>query len=190
MAEAAAVAGVASVASLAMSSGSDFVKGSAAASAGDARAAADIAQGEGTQAADQFQAQRAEQAAEFGKAQASLTDTTMRENMNSTLGNIMAIRAAANIDPSSPTTAAVLDRNEAIADRQRTASVLSINAQNADDLATAAYLKQAGDFAVRTAQMSAGADQAAGQATEMADFLSGGSKLFGGLTSAFKPSGG
>jgi hypothetical protein len=51
-----------------------------------------------------MQAERAERAAQFGKLQATLADTTMRENLNTTLSNIDVIRAAAKIDPTSPTT--------------------------------------------------------------------------------------
>src|SRR5438093_1112218 len=53
-----------------------------------------------------MQADRASRAAEFGKLQASLTDTVLRENLNVTLGNIDVMRAAAHVDPTSPTTAA------------------------------------------------------------------------------------
>jgi hypothetical protein len=81
--------------------------------------ASDVTQGSATQAADDFKADRAQRAAEFGQVQATLTDVTMRENLNTTLGNIETIRAAAGIDPTSPTTAALLDRSEQLSDRQR-----------------------------------------------------------------------
>lgn len=140
MAEAAAVAGVASIASLGMKAGSDVMQGSA------------------TQAADNFKADQAERAAAFGEVQANLTDATMRENMNTTLGNIEAIRAAGNIDPNSPTTAAILDKNTDIANRQRNAAVGSIKAQVAEDRASADYLRKAGDFAVEQSYLQAGTD--------------------------------
>ena len=75
MAEAAIGAGVASVAGLALSAGSSVMKG------------------EGEQAAANFKAAQAERAADFGRMQASLTDTDYRERLNTTLANIEVIRA-------------------------------------------------------------------------------------------------
>jgi hypothetical protein len=136
----AAAAGGASVASLALTVAGDITKGNA------------------TKAANDFQADHAQRAAEFGQMQATLTDTTMRENLNTTLGNIEAVRAAANIDPTSPTTAALMDRSEQLSDRQRMAAVGSIKAQAAEDLASADYLRKAGDFAVTQSYLSAATD--------------------------------
>lgn len=120
-------------------------------------AAGTISKGQGVQAADEMQAAKAEQAAEFGKLQAGLTDTVMRENLNTTLGNISVIRAAGNIDPTSPTTAAIEDRQSQISNRQRNASLVSINAQVASDQASAAYLHQAGAFALKQSYLGAAA---------------------------------
>jgi hypothetical protein len=125
-------------------------------------AASDITKGSATQAADQFQADRAQRAAEFGLVQANLTDTTMRENLNTTLGNIESIRAAANVDPTSPTTAALMDRSTELSERQREAAVGSERAQSAEDLASADYLRKAGDFAVSQSYLSAATDIAGG----------------------------
>jgi len=143
---AASLAGPASIASLALTAAGDITKGNA------------------TQAADDFQADRAQRAAEFGQTQAALTDATMRENLNTTLGNIDAVRAAAGIDPTSPTTAALEDRSTALSDRQRMAAVGSIKAQSAEDLASADYLRKAGDFAVTQSYLAAGTDIASGVA--------------------------
>lgn len=133
----AAAAGGASVASLGLSAYSSVLKG------------------EGTQAADDFQAAKATQAAQFGRAQATLTDTTFREKLNTTLGNIDVIRAASNIDPTSPTTAALKDRSTVLSDRQRIAAVTSLNAQAAEDDASARYLHDAGDFALSMGYLDA-----------------------------------
>jgi len=122
--------------------------------------ASDITAGNATQAADQFKADRAERAAEFGELQATLTDTTMRENLNTTLGNIESIRAAAGADPNSPTSAALLDRSQELSDRQRMAAVGSQRMQAADDRASADYLRKAGDFAVSQSYLTAGTDVA------------------------------
>ncbi len=80
------IAAVASVASLGMS------------------AYGTIKKGEGDQAAADFKADKAEEAARFGREQAELTDVTLRERLNTTLANIDSIRAAAHVDPTSPTT--------------------------------------------------------------------------------------
>lgn len=122
--------------------------------------ASDITSGSGTKSADDFKAAQAERAAEFGITQANLTDVTMRENLNTTLGNIESIRSAANVDPSSPTTAALMDRSTALSDRQRTATVVTERAQAADDLASADYLKRAGDFAVKQSYLKSATDVA------------------------------
>ena len=150
MAAAGAIAGPASIASIGFGAASDLMKG------------------EATKSSDDFQAARAERAAEFGKLQATLTDTTMRENLTSTLGNIDAVRAAAGIDPTSPTTAALEGRSTMLSDRQRMAAVGSIRSQAAEDEASAKYLREAGDFAVTQSYFSAGMDVAKG--------LSGGKK--------------
>lgn len=144
MAAAAPVAGLASIASLGLTVASDITKGNA------------------TQAADNFQAARAERAAEFGEIQANLTDATARENLNTTLGNIEAIRVAAGIDPTSPTTAAILDQNTQRSDRARMAAVGSIRAQGEEDRASADYLRKAGDFAVTQSYLTAATDVASG----------------------------
>lgn len=142
----AAAAGGASIASLALTASGDIMKGSA------------------TQASDDFQADRAERAAQFGQTQAALTDTTMRENLNTTLGNIEAVRAAANTNPTSPTGAVMMDRATQLSDRQRMAAVGSIKSQAEEDQASAAYLRKAGDFAVTQSYISAGGDILSGAA--------------------------
>lgn len=120
--------------------------------------AGDITKGSGTQAADDFQADRLQRAAAFGETQANLTDATMREQLNVTLGNIEAVRGAAGIDPTSPTTAALMDQSSNRSDLQRLAAVGSIKSQNAEDLASADYLRKAGDFAVTQSYLTAGTD--------------------------------
>lgn len=109
---------------------------------------ASVKKGEGAKAADEMQADRLTRAAEFGRVQADLTDTTMREQLNTTLGNIDVIRAAARIDPTSPTTAALEDRQKQISTRERSAAGLSIRSQVAENEDSAAYLRKAGEFAL------------------------------------------
>lgn len=115
-----------------------------------------IAKGEGTKAADDFQAERAERAAKFGRTQADLADVTMRDELNTTLSNIDVIRAAGRVDPTSPTTAAVGARQALVSDRQRNAAVLSQRGQADEDDASARYLRQAGDYALSSSYIDAG----------------------------------
>jgi hypothetical protein len=137
MAEAAAIGTVASLASLGLGAASTISKGS------------------GEQAAADFKADQADRAAEFGRYQADLTDTTLRERLTTTLGNIDAIRSAANIDPWSPTTAAIRDRNTVLSDRQRMAQVTSIKSQADADEASAAFLRKSGAFAMKQSYLQA-----------------------------------
>lgn len=115
-----------------------------------------IAKGQGTQAADEMQADRAERAAQFGKLQANLTDTVARENLNTTLSNIDVIRAASHADPTSPTAVAFEDRQRMLSERQRTSALLTINSQVAEDQASAKYLREAGDYALKMGYVDAG----------------------------------
>lgn len=131
-------AGAASIASLGLSAFSSLSKGKA------------------TKAADDFSADKAERAAAFGKLQAGLTDTVMREQLNTTLSNIEVIRAAARVDPTSPTTAAIEARDSYVANRQRNTALLNIRSQVSEDEASAAYLRKAGDYAVTQSYLDAG----------------------------------
>lgn len=137
--------------------------GSSVASLGLA-AAGTIMKGEGEKSADEFRADQAEQAARFGREQADLTDVSMREKLNTTLANIDAIRAAAHIDPTSPTTTAVEEWQRTLSNRQRTAAVVSQKAQASSDEASAKYLREAGDFALTQSYVSAAAGVAGGAA--------------------------
>src|SRR3979409_1589014 len=78
----------------------------------------DVEKGAATQASDEFQADQATEHAKFGRLQADLADTTARERLNTSLGNIDAIRAAAHVDPTSPTTQAVEQWQTQISERQ------------------------------------------------------------------------
>jgi hypothetical protein len=78
------------------------------------------------------------------------------ENLNLKLDNIDAIRAAANIDPSSPTTAAIRSRTSYLANRQESIQVDNIMAQNAQDRSDAEYMRQSGQFALGMGALNAG----------------------------------
>lgn len=125
-------------------------------------AAGSIAKGQGIQAADEMQAAQAQQAAEFGRTQATLTDATMRERLNTTLANIDAVRAAGHVDPTSPTTASIEDWQKEISRRQQLTSDVSLRSQAATEEASAVYLKSAGEFALTQGYLGAAADIAGG----------------------------
>lgn len=146
MGAAAPIAGAASLASLGLS------------------AMGTIAKGEGEKSADDFKAARADEAAKFGRMQADLTDTTDRQQLNITLANIDAIRASGNIDPRSPTGAAIEDQSIMRSDTQRMAKVGTLRAQAASDEAGARYLREAGDFALSNSYIAAAAGVAGGVA--------------------------
>jgi hypothetical protein len=163
------VAAVASIASVAMSAGGSIMKGM------------------GTNAGDQYQAARLERAAEYGRVSADQTDAQMRENLNVSLGNIDAVRAAAHTDPSSPTGAAIVDRTEMLGDRARGIKVGNILAQTNQEQADASYLQSAGSFAQTMGFFGAGADVMKGiGSTNFGAFGGGAPQSFGG-TYGFAP---
>lgn len=114
-----------------------------------------VEKGRGEAAADEFQAAKAERAAQFGKLQAGLTDTVMREQLNTTLSNIDVIRAAAKADPGSIETGFIEDYSSKISDRQRTAALLSIKSQVQEDEASAQYLHALGEDALLRGETNA-----------------------------------
>lgn len=121
-----------------------------------------VKQGEGNKAANEMKAAQAERAAQIGRINADSTDATLTERLNTTLGNIEAIRAAGNVDPASPTTAAIDDLNTKLSNRQRNAAVGSLREQANTDDASANYLKQAGSFALTQGYIGAGIQVAGG----------------------------
>ena len=111
-------------------------------------AAGSIVQSEGVAAGDQFQAEQADVAAQYGELKAVQTGAQMSRNLNTTLGNIDAIRAAAHTDPSSPTGAAYRDTQETIGTENKTIDVSNIMAQTQQDEADAAYYRTAASTAL------------------------------------------
>ena len=61
-------------------------------------------------------------------------------------------------DPTSPTGVAIKQRSEQLGDRSRSITVDSILAQSQQDEADANYMKQAGDFALKSSYLKAGTD--------------------------------
>jgi len=119
---------------------------------------ATLLKAQGVATADQYQADRLEKAAQYGEVKAAQTSAQMTRSLTTTLGNIDAVRAAANADPSSPTGAAFRDNQEMIGNEQRGIAVGNIEAQVAQDRADAAYYRQASSDAMLSGYISAGAN--------------------------------
>jgi hypothetical protein len=109
----------------------------------------------GTAAEYNYKATRALEAAKFGRLQAGMTDAVLRENLNTTLANIDAIRAGGNVDPSSPTGAVIAENEGMKSDRQRVAQLVTLRTQADDDEASAAYLRKVGEYALLTGKKGA-----------------------------------
>ena len=109
----------------------------------------------GTSAEYDFKAKRAMEAAKFGRLQAGLTDVALREQLNVQLANIDAIRAGGNVDPTSPTGAAIAGNEAEKSDRVRMAAGVTSRAQIASDEAGAAYLRKVGEYALLTGKRGA-----------------------------------
>jgi hypothetical protein len=123
---------------------------------------ATVLQAEGTASADEYQAAKLESAATYGDLKAVQTGGQMTRSLNTTLGNIEAVRAAANADPNSPTGAAVLDNAETIGNQQKSITVNSILAQSTQDRNDAAYYKSAASDALFAGEIGAAAGIAKG----------------------------
>jgi hypothetical protein len=121
-----------------------------------------ILQSQGTASADEFQAQKLESAAVYGDLKAVQTGGQMTRQLNTTLGNIDAVRTAANADPNSPTGAAFRDNQEKIGEDQRSTTVDSILAQSIQERNDAAYYKSAASDALFAGEISAAAGIAKG----------------------------
>jgi len=109
----------------------------------------------GTSQSDKYQAAEKEQAAQYGDLKATQTNAALTRNLNQTLGNIDAVRAAARTDPTSPTGAAVRNTVEATGTENKNIQVDSIMAQANQDRADAAYLRSASSTALLSGGISA-----------------------------------
>jgi hypothetical protein len=126
-------------------------------------------QAQGTADADNYQAEKLETAATYGDLKAVQTGGQMTRNLNTTLGNIDAVRAAAGTDPSSPTGAAVRANTEGLGREQESITVDSILAQSTQDRNDAAYYKSAASDAMFSGEIGA----AAGVAKAISPLLPG-----------------
>lgn len=130
-------------------------------------AAGSVMRGKGEKATQDWLAERDERKAELGRLRAAQTGTFYTENLNTTLASIDAIRAAASIDPTSPTTAALKAEETRISDRERDIRVGGLLAQSREDEASARFRREVGEDAL------------------LASYLGAGSKLLGGFGRSF-----
>ncbi len=126
-------------------------------------AGASLFKGQGEKASQDWMAARDQRAAELGRLKADQFDVNLREELNTTLANIDAIRLAAGTDPLSPTGLALKDKETSVSDRDRMTRVAGIRAQADDDEASAQYRRYAGNQAL------------------MGSYISAGSKVLGGI---------
>lgn len=109
----------------------------------------------GEKAAADFKAAKAARAAAFGRVQADQTSAALTEELTTTLGNIDAIRAAAGIDPTSPTSAAIRADETARSFRDRNTRVANILEQAKQNEFDADYFREAGAQAMKIGYLSA-----------------------------------
>lgn len=110
---------------------------------------------QGQAAGYRYAQDRAERLELNAKTAANETDTQLREELGRTLGQIQAIRAAANTDGSSPTAIAIEDEETRQSDRQRRIKVGNLNAQASQYGADAEYYGYAGGQALQTGYLNA-----------------------------------
>lgn len=94
-----------SIAAAGLSAGSSIMSGFS-------KGASDAAAGESSYLNGMAGAMQSALAAGVADLKATQTDTALRERLGSTLANISAMAASANLDPRSPTTQAIYNRTE------------------------------------------------------------------------------
>lgn len=140
-------------------------------------AASAITKGEGTDAADQFQAEQLQQQATYGQLKAVQTDAQMGQKLNIALGNVSVARAAGGVDPTSPTTAAIQNYNETMGDQNKDITVDNIKQQADQNESDASYMRYAGDQALTQGYLGAAAGAAGALGKGSSSFGVGGSGI-------------
>lgn len=115
--------------------------------------------------------------ATYGEAKAAQTDAFMRDQLNSTLQNIAAVRASANVEGDSPTQYAIQNRVGEQSDLARTQRVTNIRAQVSKDIGDSMMERAAGYSALAIGSENADAANTNG-------LLGGFGKLLSGLSGA------
>ncbi len=126
------------------------------------KAYGDVEKGKGQQAADEFQAQQLERKKKYADLQAEQVGAAMTTKLGDALADLDVRRAQQKTDPLSPTGIAI---RGAARDRGFTqiATVRdNIMEQGRQEAADAAFLRQAGEQALKTSYLGAAADVAGG----------------------------
>ena len=116
-----------------------------------------VLQSQGIASSDNWQAEKLDTAATYGDLKAVQAGGQMTRNLNTTLGNIDAVRAAANTDPSSPTGVAYRSNQEAIGTENKNITVNSILQQSTQERSDAAYYRSAASNALFAGDIGAAA---------------------------------
>lgn len=98
--------------------------------------------------AGQYGAQQSERAAQQGRVQADQIDANYRDELNSTISNIRAIRAASGVGARSPTGMAIEDKQQRVSDRDRRIDVGSRRMQATQDENDARFRRSSAGWAL------------------------------------------
>lgn len=113
-----------------------------------------LSKGKGTSDSLSFQSEQATRNARAGRVAADQTDAFLRDELESTVSHIKAIRASAGMKDS-PTSDAVIAKESEVSDSQRRIKVGSMRAQADDDERSAAFLRRASRSALNMSYLSA-----------------------------------
>lgn len=122
------------------------VAAGASAAAAGLGLASGIMSGQGTQAADQYQAGLLSERAQAGQAASIEASSNSVQRLNVSLANLDAVRAAGGDSPASPTGLALRSTTEDNMNLTRAIRVGNILSQSEMDTAGSNYLTQAGQF--------------------------------------------
>lgn len=95
-----------------------------------------------------YEAAKSKRAAEIGRVQADQIDSSYRQELNSTISNIRAIRASAGVGADSPTGMAIEAKQQQTSDRDRKIDVGSKRMQATQDEADAKFRKSSAKWAL------------------------------------------
>lgn len=113
-----------------------------------------LGKGKGRSDSLSFQSEQATRNARAGRVAADQTDAFLRDELESTVGNIRAIRASAGMTDSA-TSDAVIEKQGEVSDSQRRIKVGNLRAQADDDERSAAFLRRASRSALNLSYLSA-----------------------------------
>lgn len=104
-----------------------------------------------------YRADQLETKAQYGEIQADVTDTQLREELASMLGNIDAIRASAGADPNAPTAVAIKANETRVSSRARNLQNFVTMGQVKQDRADAKFIRATGSAYASAGNINAGA---------------------------------